>query len=415
LPCSMTVAQRAARQLRAVILVVAALVVALAATATTPTPVDAATYAPRVVIVVGPSGSSTSTYLRRAKTYAGQARAYGASVVELYTPKATWGRVKKYAQGANILIYLGHGNGWPSPYPPYQGQTKDGLGLNPYSGSGTASPVKYYGEDQIASKIRLAPGAVVLLNHLCYASGNGESGAPNPSWSTARQRVDNFAAGFIRARAAAVLADAHSSLGNEIAYLFGASRSLLGAWRADPGANGNERSFSSSRSPGFGVHLDPDSASAGFYRSLVTRSGTSTRTIRIAALRGTTRLASTLRSGPSPGARTVTKVGSSAPLWVTGSISTDGAGRTWVPVITTTGARGYVAGWYATYTGSARTRTDLILRSAASTAGRRLATVRSNTRVTVVKSARDGRFRSWFYVRTSSGRTGWLAAWLMKP
>ena len=32
------------------------------------------------------------------------------------------------SQGANLFIYLGHGNGWPSPYGPFERYTKDGLG-----------------------------------------------------------------------------------------------------------------------------------------------------------------------------------------------------------------------------------------------------------------------------------------------
>ena len=49
--------------------------------------------------------------------------------------------------------------------------------------------------------IELAKNAVVLLNHLCYASGNTEPGLPEGTLDQARQRVDNFAAGFIAAGA----------------------------------------------------------------------------------------------------------------------------------------------------------------------------------------------------------------------
>ncbi len=65
----------------------------------------------KVVIIVGPVGSSTANYSDNAKRYASQARSYGANVVEIYSPNATWARVKAAAQGANVLIYLGHGNG----------------------------------------------------------------------------------------------------------------------------------------------------------------------------------------------------------------------------------------------------------------------------------------------------------------
>ncbi len=196
--------------------------------------------APKVVIVVGPSGASTTRYLRRARTYAAQARRYGARVIEIYTPRATWTRVVAAAQGANVLIYLGHGNGWPSPYAPFQGRTKDGLGLNLTPRSGNTKPT-YYGEDRVATTLRLAPGAVVLLGHLCYASGNGEPGSRQPTWRIARRRVDNYAAGFLRAGASAVIADGHGGLLEELGYLFGRARPLVAAWRTDPGGNDNVR------------------------------------------------------------------------------------------------------------------------------------------------------------------------------
>ena len=92
-----------------------------------------------------------------------------------FTPNATWTTVKAAAQGANVFVYLGHGNGWPSVYPPFQTVTKDGLGLDPSTGADGSKHV-YYGEDYIRNNIRFAPNAVVLLYHLCYASGNTEPG-----------------------------------------------------------------------------------------------------------------------------------------------------------------------------------------------------------------------------------------------
>ena len=89
----------------------------------------------KVVIIVGPVGSSTANYIYNAKKYAAQARSYGATVVEIYSPNATWTRVKAAAQGAKVLIYLGHGNGSPSPYGAFSQYTKDGFGLNATAGT----------------------------------------------------------------------------------------------------------------------------------------------------------------------------------------------------------------------------------------------------------------------------------------
>ena len=61
------------------------------------------------------------------------------------------------------------------------------------------------GESRIAASINLAKNAVVLLHHLCYASGNSEPQLPEGTLDQAKQRVDNFAAGFIEAGACRIL------------------------------------------------------------------------------------------------------------------------------------------------------------------------------------------------------------------
>jgi hypothetical protein len=393
--------------------VIVALVVAATATFAIAAPAEAA-YAPRVVIVVGPSGGATRDYLGKARSYATQAKAYGASVTSVLTPHATWARVVAAAQGANVFIYLGHGNGWPSPYAPYQGRTKNGLGLNPSDGSGNTR-VKYYGESLIAAHIRLAPGALVLLNRLCYASGNGEPGSREPSWTTAVKRADNFATGFLAAGASAVLADGHTSLAYELAVLFDRSRSLAAAWSADPDANGHTRSFDSKRTPGATVRLDPDRRNTGFYRSLVTRGTAVTGTIRLEAAWGITRRASMLRTGASTSAEAIATLADGARYIVRGPLVMDGSGRTWAPVVTRTGASGYLAAWNSAYRGTIRARTSVILRAAASTRAARRAVVKAGVRVTVVGSTTDARTRTWLKVRTPSGRMGWIAAWLTMP
>ena len=111
-------------------------------------------------------------------------------------------------QGANVFVYLGHGNGWPSIYAPFQTQTKDGLGLDPSTGA-DGNKVVYYGEDYIRANIRLAPNSVVLLYHLCYASGNTEPGLSQGTSRRRKERVDNYGAGFIGAGARAVFAEGH--------------------------------------------------------------------------------------------------------------------------------------------------------------------------------------------------------------
>ncbi|MDQ3448125.1 MAG: hypothetical protein M3432_02965 [Chloroflexota bacterium] len=152
---------------------------------------------PKAVVIVGPSHASTSEYLAQGRLFADQAEAAGMQVTRVFHPYATWSRVVSETLGANLVVYVGHGNGWPSPYAPFQERTKNGFGLNGTSG-GSASSVTYYGADPIRKNLRLARNAVVIIYRACYAAGNGEPGMAYPSTSLAAERVDNFAAAFLR-------------------------------------------------------------------------------------------------------------------------------------------------------------------------------------------------------------------------
>ena len=91
------------------------------------------------MIIVGPTESQTNGYVDDAQAVAADAAGHGMDVVKLYTSSsyntharpgtggvlaATWQNVVKYVNGADggqpatIVAYMGHGNGWPNPYPP---------------------------------------------------------------------------------------------------------------------------------------------------------------------------------------------------------------------------------------------------------------------------------------------------------
>ena len=226
----------------------------------------------KVVIVVGPVGDHNAHYKADARDIADEARRHTSNVVTLFTPKATWPAVKAAAQGASVFVYLGHGNGWPSIYPPFQTITKDGLGLDPQSGADGDKHV-YYGEDYIRNNIRFAPNAVVLLYHLCYASGNTEPGLSQGTFAEARQRVDNYGAGFIGAGARAVIAEGHPAhpATNTMRQLFTTNRTVDQVFRNAPTWHGHlQGPYDSQRTPGLRFQLDADtSAPSGFYRSVV--------------------------------------------------------------------------------------------------------------------------------------------------
>ena len=216
-----------------------------------------ATPAPKIVLIVGQSGRASAN-IAESDTIAELARSYGMDVRKVYAPNATWQNVLSQIQGAKIVVYMGHGNGWPSPYGPFQTLTKDGFGLNPYAGS---SSHKYYGEGPIAENIKLAPNAIVLLNHLCYASGNAEPGMALPTASLAAQRVDNYAAGFLKAGARAVYAYGHQSVRDVLRLLYTTNQTLDGVFMTPSGTKGfngaRDQWFSSTRTPGKRLHVDP--------------------------------------------------------------------------------------------------------------------------------------------------------------
>jgi hypothetical protein len=263
-------AQRAsARKIRSLLIsIFAALVVVTGATASAP---EAHAATRKVVIVVGPVGSATASYKDSARKLADQARSYGASVREIYSPYATWTRVRDAAVGANVLIYLGHGNGWPSPHYPYSTSSKNGMGLNSSYGNGNSN-TKYYGQDYML-KLDLASHSVVMLNRLCYASGNNEWGAGNPTRSTAIKRVDNYGYPFIRAGAQAVFASGITNIGYVLKGLFRATGSMTmsSLFWSDPNETMSYRfSFTSSKISGVTARMDPYAPSR-YYRSVIGR------------------------------------------------------------------------------------------------------------------------------------------------
>jgi hypothetical protein len=269
---------------RARILVAALLTVALLGASAAAPILASAANGPKVVLIVGPVGATTDRYRQLADEAAAVARRFTPNIVRVYSPEATWPAVRRALQGAAIVVYLGHGNGWPSPYrDELYPATQNGFGLNPTAG-GDDSAHQYFGESTIGSQVRLAPGAVVVLSHLCYASGNSEPGIPEGTFEQARQRVDNFAAGFIQAGAGAVIAEAHDGPAWYVEQLLSTRASVAAIWRSSPTAHGNVVRFPSQRSPGHVALMDPDTATAGFHRSIVLRGNLRTDDLQAATV-----------------------------------------------------------------------------------------------------------------------------------
>lgn len=224
---------------------------------------------PLVVIVVGPVGRETSGYVREARRIATQLKSYGARVREVYSPNATWSRVTEAARGANLLVYLGHGRGHPGPYGVFASRSMNGLGLNRTPASGHRN-VRHYGEYYLRASLRLAPGAIVILNRVSYAAGSSEPGRAYSTRLTAVRRADNYAAGFLRAGAAAVFAS-DRSVASIVEDLFGAKRTMQSIfWRSPWTSSEYDSTFTSSRTSGASGILAPYSPGR-YYQSVVGR------------------------------------------------------------------------------------------------------------------------------------------------
>ena len=84
-------------------------------------------------------------------------------------------------QGANLVVDMGHGYGWPSPYPSVTRTRRMASVFRIQTTRASVNQTKYYGGNWIRGNWILAPDAIVVLNHMCYTAGNGEPGMALPS------------------------------------------------------------------------------------------------------------------------------------------------------------------------------------------------------------------------------------------
>ena len=257
----------------------------------------AATAPKKAVIVVGPVGSETADYIKGARDMGTVLTNAGLEVHLILPPHATWANVIDVADGAVFFAYLGHGNGWPSPYAPFQEDSKNGMGLNPTDGDTNTNDVKYYGRcyflggtnqspnctsgKNYGGGIHLATNAVGLLNRLCYADGNGEPGMALPTQDVAFQRADNFSSTLLAAGARAVFALGWQPGVDLARALVNTHQTMEGFFESRDATNGDPHYLpyhgwvgwkpniylDSVRTPGATVHLDPDQYS-GYLRSV---------------------------------------------------------------------------------------------------------------------------------------------------
>ncbi|HUR17252.1 MAG TPA: FlgD immunoglobulin-like domain containing protein [Candidatus Limnocylindrales bacterium] len=252
-----------------------ALVFTGAVAAATPAQTRAAAAPLKAVIIVGPAGDLTAQDLEDAESLAVVAENMGMDVRRVFHPHATWENVMANIQGANLVYYAAHGYGWPSAYTQVMTESRqNGVGLNSFDGS-SVNQYTYYGANVIRANWVLAPNSIVFLNHDCYTAGNAEPGMAIPGWDVARQRVDNFAAGFLAVGAKAVFAYSGQRFNKTVQQLFTTDMTVEQMFRTvgtKPHpyygwVGWDARKFDSVRMPGNQNFMDPHST-LGFLRAV---------------------------------------------------------------------------------------------------------------------------------------------------
>jgi len=186
----------------------------------------------KVVVIVGPTGALTASYKATGNEIAEVATAAGAEVVKVYSPRATWARVRNAVAGANVVVYLGHGNGSPSPYSSSEWPDRNnGWGLNRTVNGGDSdnwsTTMVYCGEKAMLGTLTASDGAaqwsycggksgtdgidpaanwVMIYNKACYAPGAGEGWDVKATESVAFQRVRNYSYPALKSGAGAYFA-----------------------------------------------------------------------------------------------------------------------------------------------------------------------------------------------------------------
>jgi len=220
----------------------------LAATLLASLPAPAAAGSQKVTIIVGPVGSLTSNYRSSADRVATAAAAAGATVVKVYSPNATWANVRAAVAGANVVVYFGHGNGYPNPYSATENPDRvNGWGLNRTTTNGDAdnwsTTLVYCGEKALLGTLTstdgthqwnycggktntdgIAPAAgfTMVYAQAHYAPGFGERYAesdPIPTLSEAQQRVRNYSYPVLRLGARGYIATAYGDADDIVARI----------------------------------------------------------------------------------------------------------------------------------------------------------------------------------------------------
>lgn len=173
--------------------------ITLAAAVMVAAPAPASAVGEKVAIIVGPVGGLSTSYRSMADRVATAATEAGATVVKAYTPNATWANVKAAVNGANVIVYLGHGNGYPNPYGANElTDRSNGWGLNTSTTNGdadswSAGTLVYCGERALLGTLTSSDGAA--QRNYCGGNDNTDGITPAPGFTMVYAQA-HYAPGF---------------------------------------------------------------------------------------------------------------------------------------------------------------------------------------------------------------------------
>ena len=150
----------------------------------------------KAVLLVGPidgdDGQWTNSEKRNMDLAAAELQANGVSVFKFYTPSNNWEQIKAAAQGAQFLLYRGHGVYWSDmPHP-----TVGGFCLKD----------RFVSSDDIRSDLHLAPNAIVML-YGCFTAGTAGNDTGAIGSAEAQRRVAQYSPPFLDIGIAGYYAD----------------------------------------------------------------------------------------------------------------------------------------------------------------------------------------------------------------
>lgn len=211
---------------------------------------------PKAVLVVGPidppSNVQTNSSISEAIEATIILEKHGVQVITLFHPDASWAKVVKASQDANIFMYWGHGFDEASSN---IGSVDDSYGLVLSS----IDPNEYetVSRDQLVSQIALAPNSVVVLSHTCYAAGDNQSERYVNAPKAARY-ASNYSSTFLSMGAEAYFANNFEGSAVEyIRNLFYGNNDMKDIFFSSSVFSGSDLIRKNHPIRGFGLMLDP--------------------------------------------------------------------------------------------------------------------------------------------------------------